>query len=52
MTGASCLIWLGGAQEHAVSSNFPQKFKLKAALAFILGCILGMVVVFGRRVLR
>jgi hypothetical protein len=43
---------VGSAQKHVVSSNFPQKLKLKAALAFILGCILGMVVVFGRRVLR
>jgi len=42
---------VGGIQEH-VSSNFPQKLKLKAALAFVLGGILGMVVVFGRRVLR
>jgi len=43
---------VGSAQKHVVSSNFPQKLKLKAALAFILGCIFGMVVVFGRRVLR
>ena len=43
---------VGSAQKHVVSSNFPQKLKLKAALAFILGCILGAVVVFGRRVLR
>jgi hypothetical protein len=42
---------VGSVQEN-VSSNFPQKVKLKAVLAFILGCILGMVVVFGRRVLR
>ena len=43
---------IGSVREYRVSSNFPQKLKLKAALAFILGCILGMVVVFGRRVLR
>jgi len=43
---------VGSAQKHVVSSNFPQKLKLKAALAFVLGGILGMVVVFGRRVLR
>jgi len=43
---------LVGSVKENVSSNFPQKVKLKAVLAFILGCILGMVVVFGRRVLR
>ena len=42
---------VGSVQEN-VSSNLSQRVMLKAVLAFILGCILVMVVVFGRRVLR
>ena len=42
---------VGHVQEN-VSSNLSLWVMLKAVLAFILGCILGMVVVFGRRVLR
>ena len=38
-------------KEH-VSSNFSRNVQLKAILAFILGCMLGTVVVFIRRVLR
>ena len=43
---------LVGSVQEKVSSNLSQRVMLKAVLAFILGCILGMVVVFGRRVLR
>jgi len=43
---------LVGSVEESVSSNLTQKVKLKAALAFILGCIIGVVVVFTRRLLR
>lgn len=42
---------IGGVQESA-SSNLSQKVKLKAILAFILGCTLGAIVVFTRRMLR
>jgi len=43
---------LVGSVQEIESSNLTQKVKLKAVLAFILGCILGIVVVFTRRVLR
>jgi len=42
---------VGSVKEH-VSSIFPQNMQKKAILAFILGCMLGTVVVFIRRVLR
>ena len=42
---------LVGSVEDHVSSNFSQNVMQRAVLAFILGCILGTVVVFIRRVL-
>jgi hypothetical protein len=42
---------VGSVVDH-VSSNFSQQMRQKAILAFILGCMLGAVVVFIRRVLR
>ena len=43
---------LVGSVEENMSSNLSLMVMIKAVLAFILGCTLGMVVVFGRRVLR
>jgi len=43
---------LVGSVEESVSSNLTQKVELKAILAFILGCLIGVVVVFIRRVVR
>ena len=43
---------LVGSVEDHVSSNLPRNVQKKAILAFILGCMLGTVVVFIRRVLR
>jgi len=43
---------LVGSVEESVSSNLTQKVGLKAILAFILGCMIGVVVVFIRRVVR
>ena len=42
---------VGSVQENG-SSNLSQKVMLKAILAFILGCMIGVVVVFIRRVIR
>ena len=42
---------LVGSVQEKVSSNLSQRLMLKSVLAFILGCILGMVVVFSRRAL-
>jgi len=38
--------------QESVTSNLTQKVGLKAILAFILGCMIGVVVVFIRRVVR
>jgi len=43
---------LVGSVQESVSSNLTQKVGLKAILAFILGCMIGVVVVFIRRVVR
>ena len=43
---------LVGSVKESVSSNLTQKVGLKAILAFILGCMIGVVVVFIRRVVR
>ena len=43
---------LVGSVKESVSSNLTQKVRLKAILAFILGCMIGVVVVFIRRVVR
>ena len=43
---------LVGSTEVVVSSNLSQRVGLKAVLAFILGCMIGTVVVFIRRVIR
>ena len=42
---------VGSVQENG-SSNLSRKVMLKAILAFILGCMIGVVVVFIRRVIR
>jgi capsular polysaccharide biosynthesis protein len=43
---------LVGSVKEKVSSNLSQKVMLKAILAFVLGCLLGVVAVFTRRLLR
>ena len=43
---------LQGAVEHISTSNLSGKFKLKLVLAFIMGCIVGVIVVFARRLIK
>jgi len=43
---------LQGAVEHISTSNLSGKLKLKLVLAFIMGCIVGVIIVFARRLIK